>query len=297
MTLLGASDALLPDAISQWTSELARACQGSRVTSAFLQSFQKRAHVQALLHSACVNASSSSAVARTALFGGGFLEDGPSSVIPFSVRVGVLSLFPLIESVAAMPGPQHEKLCDAIIGIFLQVLSSQKPASLVREPSDCLQAFHDFALNLLEKSEASLRSPRVQAAAKCLVALAVCSGDAGLGLSTVHTLLRAHAASANAPPVIDGSPLAQLAEFKQDVHVPSLTKESFLADWQVEGTQRKEMQDIIVAESDPLFPFFSFLSFRSAVSQISHGSCFDCHRRSVFVLAHRRSRFGEDWAW
>ena len=71
---------------------------------------------------------------------------GPSDV-PVVVRLGVLSLFPLIEALRSVPGVHFDQLCTRTLGILLGVMASLPPFALHDEPADCVDAFQDFILS------------------------------------------------------------------------------------------------------------------------------------------------------
>ncbi len=235
--LLGAgiSADMLPQAIGQWTQQLAKTCSVPRSAPAsFAQAFAKRVAVLEALHYARMQAFK--AALRTEDAPGDSVAQGQGgSSVPFVVRMSVLSLFPLIEAISAIQGPHYERVCDSTISILLQVLEAQQPCALASEPLDCLQSFHDFALGLIQRSQFAISSlPRVQLASKALVALSVCSGDSGQILSAAEMLLRAQLAGAA---VADTTPLVQLGRFEQKGQMPILSDDSFLGEWTVEGLQ------------------------------------------------------------
>ncbi len=228
----GGSPDMLPQAIAQWTQQLAKTCAAPRTApSSFSHAFAKRVAVLELLHHARMQAFKAAQRPDDATDGdAGGTASGPGGV-SFVVRMGVLSLFPLIEAVSAIPGPHYERVCDSTIATLLQVLESLRPCALAHEPLDCLQSFHDFVLGLIRRSHFAISSlPRVQLASKALVTLAVCSGDAGQVLSVAEMLLRAQLAGA---PVADTTPLLQLGRFEQSQQMPILSDEAFLGEFEV----------------------------------------------------------------
>lgn len=174
------------------------------------------------------------------------------SSVPFVLRVGVLSLFPLIESLSSVSAQQYEALCDSTMSILLNTLQSLKPCSLASEPMDCLQSFHDFILSVLSRNNFSLESQRLQVAAQVLVALSVSSGDTSHILSTAEALLRC------VNQRVQAAVLNDVKDFELLYQVPCLSSDCHLGDWVVEylqaqtlSQQRTALAPLAVATDGP----------------------------------------------
>jgi hypothetical protein len=170
--------------------------------------------------------------------------------VPVVVRLGVLTMFPMIEALSAVAGPHFETLCDSTMNILQQVLSTLKPCALASEPQDCLLAFHNFVLGRIRAANFDLSQPRVQVAARTLLLLAVASGDAGQAMTTAEVLLRTQ--RSNGPSAtINAAPLAQLLTFEATAQRPLLLPQSFVGGWVADALQPFSLSSSASAPSCP----------------------------------------------
>lgn len=77
-------------------------------------------------------------------------EAAVGTEVPVVVRLGVLSMFPVIEALRGVQGVNFEQLCSKTLGILLGVLSTLPPFALYTEPKDCMDAFQDFVLERIK---------------------------------------------------------------------------------------------------------------------------------------------------
>lgn len=77
-------------------------------------------------------------------------EAAQAADVPVVVRLGVLSMFPVIEALRGVQGVNFDQLCSKTLGILLSVLSTLPPFALYSEPKDCMDAFQEFILERIK---------------------------------------------------------------------------------------------------------------------------------------------------
>ncbi|KAM7332053.1 hypothetical protein ACRRTK_008761 [Alexandromys fortis] len=108
---------------------------------------------------------------------------------PFTSRVGLLLVFPLIQSQSRT----DPSLCNITAEVLLNCLRDCQPLSLTKEPADCLNGIETLLCSWLEEtSDTGRHIPHKQKenAAAALVALACARGSLKTFVHTVHLLQR-----------------------------------------------------------------------------------------------------------
>lgn len=109
---------------------------------------------------------------------------------PFSSRVSLLLVFPLLQS----QSQTDPALCDLTTDLLLQCLRDYPPLSLAKEPSDCLNGLEGLLCSWLgenqsEQAPANRRETRQKEnTASALVALACARGSLKTFIRTIHLL-------------------------------------------------------------------------------------------------------------
>jgi len=175
-------------AISQWTKELLTACAvSSDSSSSFENALKKRLRVQKYLHAAYMRDKLRKKRVKP-VQGARALLEHEGQQVPVVVRLGVLTLFPLLESLSRVPGVQYEQLCKQTLEMIINVISALPPLALRDEPQDCLDAFNDFIHRLIRDYEYRLDADHKAQAVTALIGLAVSRGDAHYLLRVIDVL-------------------------------------------------------------------------------------------------------------
>nr|XP_060642062.1 probable E3 ubiquitin-protein ligase HECTD4 isoform X2 [Anolis sagrei ordinatus] len=106
---------------------------------------------------------------------------------PFTSRMGLLLVFPLIESQSRT----DPSLCNITAEVLLTCLRDCQPLSLTKEPVDCLNGIESLLCSWLEETSASgqqIPHKQKENAAAALVALACARGSLKTFVHTVHLL-------------------------------------------------------------------------------------------------------------
>ncbi|XP_054852988.1 probable E3 ubiquitin-protein ligase HECTD4 isoform X3 [Eublepharis macularius] len=106
---------------------------------------------------------------------------------PFTSRMGLLLVFPLIESQSRT----DPSLCNITAEVLLTCLRDCQPLSLTKEPADCLNGIESLLCSWLEETSASgqqIPHKQKENAAAALVALACARGSLKTFVHTVHLL-------------------------------------------------------------------------------------------------------------
>lgn len=175
-------------AISQWTKELLTACAvSSDSSSSFENALKKRLRVQKYLHSAYMRDKLRKKRAKPA-HGACVLPEHEGQQVPVVVRLGVLTLFPLLESLSRVPGVQYQQLCKQTLDMIIGVISALPPLALRDEPQDCLDAFNEFIHRLIRDYEYRVDADYKAQAVTALIGLAVSRGEAHYLLRVIDVL-------------------------------------------------------------------------------------------------------------
>uniref|UniRef100_A0A1X7UQ08 HECT domain-containing protein n=1 Tax=Amphimedon queenslandica TaxID=400682 RepID=A0A1X7UQ08_AMPQE len=104
----------------------------------------------------------------------------------FASRISLVLIFPILHSLSKI----DSELSGETTRILLQSLSSCDPASLSKEPLDCILGLENLLSSWLTaaREKRTEGTEQIRTAASALVALAVAVGTGGLLLRTVHTL-------------------------------------------------------------------------------------------------------------
>ncbi|XP_066465637.1 probable E3 ubiquitin-protein ligase HECTD4 [Tiliqua scincoides] len=106
---------------------------------------------------------------------------------PFTSRMGLLLVFPLIESQSRT----DPSLCNITAEVLLTCLRDCQPLSLTKEPADCLNGIESLLCSWLEETSATgqqIPQKQKENAAAALVALACARGSLKTFVHTVHLL-------------------------------------------------------------------------------------------------------------
>ncbi len=175
-------------AISQWTKELLSACAvSSDSSSSFENALKKRLRVQKYLHAAYMRDKLRKKRAKPA-HGTRVLPEHEGQTVPVVVRLGVLTLFPLLESLSRVPGVQYQQLCKQTLDMIISVISALPPLALRDEPQDCLDAFNEFIHRLIRDYEYRVDADYKAQAVTALIGLAVSRGEAHYLLRVIDVL-------------------------------------------------------------------------------------------------------------
>lgn len=112
------------------------------------------------------------------------------SGVPVIVRLGVLSLFPILEALKGLEGVDYKRLTSTLLKILREVVSSLEPFALVSEPADALDAFQDLVQSLIREHHYQLSNREQAELYEALVCLALARGSLKHLLQAVDTLLR-----------------------------------------------------------------------------------------------------------
>lgn len=178
-------------AISQWTKELLSACAvSSDSSSSFENALKKRLRVQKYLHTAYMRDKLRKKKRAKPALGGAarVLPEHESQQVPVVVRLGVLTLFPLLESLSRVPGVQYQQLCKQTLDMIIGVISALPPLALRDEPQDCLDAFNEFIHRLIRDYEYRLDADYKAQSVTALIGLAVSRGEAHYLLRVIDVL-------------------------------------------------------------------------------------------------------------
>eukprot|EP01114_Cavostelium_apophysatum_P001689 TRINITY_DN1146_c0_g1_i2.p1 TRINITY_DN1146_c0_g1~~TRINITY_DN1146_c0_g1_i2.p1 ORF type:complete len:4271 (-),score=1642.72 TRINITY_DN1146_c0_g1_i2:54-12866(-) len=271
------------NAIQQWTKELLEACYSPRDSStSFACLFRKRLEVQQRLHKAYVREKERSkrqkvsAVADSATSN----TEGIQSNVPVVVRLGVLTLFPLIESLSNVKDSNYSKLCRQILEILSSVLSTLPPLALHQEPSDCLDAYQNFIHSLVKGNDFVIDSEERAQAVAALVGLAVSRGNAK-DLLLVANLLFQIFQKSNANTSVSGSLklkigkyIKQLAAHKRDQDLSVLYDRGFVDSWKINQPQLDAASSQQFSRSDAIASDGKFIyihSFSKGLRKVGTG--------------------------
>eukprot|EP01097_Dermamoeba_algensis_P008810 TRINITY_DN6014_c0_g1_i1.p1 TRINITY_DN6014_c0_g1~~TRINITY_DN6014_c0_g1_i1.p1 ORF type:complete len:244 (-),score=39.16 TRINITY_DN6014_c0_g1_i1:858-1589(-) len=146
--------------LEQWTKDLLSHCNSSTaIASSFQEDLRRKSKVQQQLHLAHFREKKRKALKKLSTKTERREEE--TVEVPVVVRLGVLTLFPLVEALSSLKDfePSYQILCQKILSVLLNVLSTLPPLALHREPSDCLDAFADFCFNSIKKNNYCIDSP------------------------------------------------------------------------------------------------------------------------------------------
>eukprot|EP00029_Vermamoeba_vermiformis_P008050 TRINITY_DN365_c0_g1_i7.p1 TRINITY_DN365_c0_g1~~TRINITY_DN365_c0_g1_i7.p1 ORF type:complete len:4455 (+),score=2004.27 TRINITY_DN365_c0_g1_i7:138-13502(+) len=230
-------------AISQWTKELLTACAvSSDSSSSFENALKKRLRVQKYLHSAYMRDKLRKKRAKPA-HGTRVLPEHEGQQVPVVVRLGVLTLFPLLESLSRVPGVQYQQLCKQTLDMIIGVISALPPLALREEPQDCLDAFNEFIHRLIRDYEYRVDADYKAQAVTALIGLAVSRGEAHYLLRVIDVLFnivkRTALSDESAMRDVEvglkiGTFLKQLDEYKRDQEHAVMTERGLESTWYID---------------------------------------------------------------
>jgi hypothetical protein len=249
-------------AIRQWTKELLNACAellGS--STSFENVLKKRLRVQNYLHLAYLREKNRKKKAKRQEDSGAISGTTPSLNVPVIVRLGVLTLFPLIESLSQIKDANYQKLCAKTLQVVIDVLSSIPTLALHDEPTDCLDAFKDFIYNLVASYNFQIDTEQKAQAAIALIGMAISRGYAQHLLQVVDVLFQVHQRHSASETMKDHDPtlkighfLRQLAEYGKDKEFPLLATFALDNTWYIisQTAQNKQTLSLPASKSIPL---------------------------------------------
>jgi len=205
-------------AIEQWTAELKDLL--SKGESEFINILHHRTMVQQDVHNTAL--ASQARRKRNKGRGGSKIEPSESSV-PAIVRLGVLTMFPLIEALSTIPGANYDKLCAQTLDIVIKTIGTLPPLALSREPSDVLDAFKTFISRQIESNDYSVETAAKSQALIALLSLVISQGRAQHLFHLLDILFKVHFNSkkASSPVTLPvGASIRQLIEHGKDLDIP-----------------------------------------------------------------------------
>ncbi|PRP73813.1 putative E3 ubiquitin-protein ligase MYCBP2-like, partial [Planoprotostelium fungivorum] len=205
------------NAIEQWSRELLDMCSPSG-DSSFLSVLKKRLAVQQRLHGAYLRELSRKERKENVKREEKNPDDEPDyPSVPVVVRLGVLTLFPLIQSLSGIKEANYGRLCSQVLNILTNVLGTLPPLALHDEPADCLDAFQDFILSLIVGSEYDTGTVERVQAVNALVGLIMSRGKAKDLLLLSGVLFHIHERANRSLQI--SQYLKQLAEHDKDMEL------------------------------------------------------------------------------
>lgn len=142
------------------------------------------------------------------------------------VRLGILTLFPLIESFSSLEGVKYKELCGKTLDILISVLSTIPPMSMRKEPADCVDAFDNFVYSLLENNNFSIAMSEGEKAILALIGLAFSRGGPTSILKALDALFKVLENVETDRKIKVGPLLAQYSSLQTNHKVPHFTDES-----------------------------------------------------------------------
>eukprot|EP01117_Protostelium_nocturnum_P005083 TRINITY_DN1838_c1_g1_i6.p1 TRINITY_DN1838_c1_g1~~TRINITY_DN1838_c1_g1_i6.p1 ORF type:complete len:4362 (-),score=1676.63 TRINITY_DN1838_c1_g1_i6:38-13123(-) len=230
------------NAIDQWNSELLDMCFASGdSSSSFLSVLKKRLAVQQRLHTAYLREQQRKSRPNKLQNQGEEEDDeGEESkeypTVPVVVRLGVLTLFPLIQSLSGIKDANYPKLCSQVLGILLNVLATLPPLALHEEPADCLDAFEDFILSLLKEDNYTIKNQEKAQAIIALVGLIISRGNAKDLLLLTDVLFQINNKSSELYFPVSGF-MKQLSEHKKDGELSVFFDRGYIGSWAINNMQ------------------------------------------------------------
>lgn len=230
------------NAIYQWAKELIEESLSPRdSSSSFLSLVRKRLDVQQRLHKAYVRERERHRRTKATPPTSGIFSDDEDKelekTVPVVVRLGVLTLFPLIESLSAIKDVNYSKLCKQVLDILQQVMATLPPLALHNEPDDCLNAFQDFIYSLIKNNDFLIDSDEKSQAVLALVGVAISRGNAKDLLLVVDVLFNIYKKMGKSSFHLKiGSYLKQLVDYRKDQDLCALFERGFLGSWNLNLT-------------------------------------------------------------
>lgn len=159
--------------------------------------------------------------------------------MPAILRLGVLTMFPLIEALATIPGANYDKLCAQTLDIVIKTIATLPPLALAKEPGDCLEAFKDFISRQIETNNFGIESSAKGQALVALMSLVLSQGRGQHIFHLLDILFKVHENTQQNPssssatlPV--GASIRQILEHSKEFDVP-LPLEPLEDGWTVEA--------------------------------------------------------------
>jgi len=247
------------NAIEQWSRELLDMCSPTG-DSSFLSVVKKRLAVQQRLHSAYLR----ELTRKEREKGQEKSEEKDTEVdqeylsVPVVVRLGVLTMFPIIQSLAGIKDANYGRLCSQVLNILSNVLSTLPPLALHDEPADCLDAFEDFILSLIKESDHNVDTPEKSQAVNALVGLVMSRGKAKDLLLLASVLFNINEKVGNRPFQVSQY-LKQLSEHEKDMELSVFFERGLRDEWTVNNMQidsislDSSIRDVIASDGTFLY--------------------------------------------
>jgi len=115
-------------------------------------------------------------------------EEEEASSMSVVVRLSVLTMFPLIESLNNIKDSNYEKLCEQILKMLIKVIEGLPTLSLHKEPSDCIDSYQNFVFDMIERKNFAIENEKALQAVNVLIGIAISRGNAKDVLLVVKTL-------------------------------------------------------------------------------------------------------------
>ena len=82
----------------------------------------------------------------------------PTTGTPLVVRLGILTIFPVLEALRSVKDIDYAKLCHQIMNTLLEMLMSLPPLSLQQEPVECLDAYQKFIYQMIAEKNFQIQT-------------------------------------------------------------------------------------------------------------------------------------------
>lgn len=171
------------NALKEWKDELNRICSTQRKNSSAYEGVEKRHYVLKKLYNMNLLQKLKKKVQKKKVDTSDQVDN-----VPVIVRLGILSLFPIIESLSGLESSRYQTLCSRIFDSLISVLSNLPALSMKNEPPECIDAFQDFISNLIKENDFKIDSDLSQKALNALITIAVSRGNLSSFLYVIDTL-------------------------------------------------------------------------------------------------------------
>ena len=152
--------------------------------------------------------------------------------VPVTVRLGILTLFPLLESLRSVKEIKYDKLCRQILSLLDEMMRSLPPLALQKEPSDCIKAFQTFIYNLIKDNEFKINSEEQIQAIKSFIGLSIAHGSISDLLLIIDVLFNIHKHDSS-PNLKINNYLKQLSEYRKLSNLPILVEGASTGAWTI----------------------------------------------------------------
>jgi len=282
--------------IQEWAEELLD-CLNPEKSNSFEDNLQKRLLLQKFYHLGLL------AEKKLKMKQKGQSADSASDIsgnsVPVVVRLGVLTMFPLIESLSGVKEANYQRLCSQTLSVVIKVMNTVGPLTLRTEPADCLDAYKDFISKQIDACESG-DSPELAHAVIALVGLVMASGGASNMMHTIDALFKIFAKTKDGPLQI-GHFLSKLGSFEKQCPSPLPLARGCLDQWVLERppNDEKSIREPAYLHSSMVTDgtFFYFHSFEHGLIKVGGGKetiCSHVYEANPEYLVVKRTDFPEN---